>query len=141
MPPDLASLAVRTQAFVQGQHLLARVHARGAPGAVCTPWLRRWRGAPAPGSRVPAAAAQPISGGTAPTAAPTQVLTGDTTFSGVYTPAYSAMLAAPRPAVSGFACAPVRVAPVRCEDTDCLLCRLADTPHDNQATVSINFEG
>ncbi len=37
------------------------------------------QGAPAPGSRVPAAAAQPIRGGTAPTAAPTQVLAADTT--------------------------------------------------------------
>ncbi len=63
------------------------------------------RPAPAPGSRQPAAAAQPMSGGTAPTAAPTQVLAADSTLSGVYTPAYSTMLAAPRPAVSALPCA------------------------------------
>ena len=57
-----------------------------------------------PGSSRPAAAAQPMSGGTAPTTAPTQVLAMLTTFSGVYTPAYSPMFAAPSAAVKPLLC-------------------------------------
>ena len=58
----------------------------------------------APTSRPPVAAAQPMSGGTAPTTAPTHVLITDSCFSGVYMPAYSAMLAAPSAAVVMLVC-------------------------------------
>ena len=56
-------------------------------------------------SNWPAAAAQPMSGGMAPTTAPTQVFATLTTLSGVYTAAYSPMFAAPSAAVVPFACA------------------------------------
>ena len=52
----------------------------------------------------PAAAAQPMRGGIAPTTAPTHVFAMLTTFSGVYTPAYSPMLTAPKAAVVQFVC-------------------------------------
>ena len=65
---------------------------------------RRPESTPAPGSSLPAAAAQPMSGGMAPTTAPTQVFTTLICFSGVYTATYSAMLAAPSAAVVGLAC-------------------------------------
>lgn len=48
-----------------------------------------------------AAAHQPMSGGGAPTTAPTQVLTGCILFNGVYTKAYRARLPAPNIAVVG----------------------------------------
>ena len=57
-----------------------------------------------PRSSCPVAAVHPISGGTAPTTAPTQVLLMLRTLRGVYTPAYSTMLPAPSAAVRGLAC-------------------------------------
>jgi len=45
-----------------------------------------------------------MSGGMAPTTAPTQVLDMLMTLSGVYTPAYRPMLAAPSAAVVAFVC-------------------------------------
>jgi hypothetical protein len=71
-------------------------------------FLRWWdtkETTPAPMSNWPAAAAQPMSGGMAPTTAPTHVFATLTTFSGVYTAAYSPMFAAPSAAVVPFACA------------------------------------
>jgi len=50
------------------------------------------------------AAVQPMRGGMAPTTAPTHVFEMLTTLRGVYTAAYSAMLAAPNPAVKPFVC-------------------------------------
>ena len=62
-----------------------------------------------------AAAHQPMSGGTAPTIAPTHVLTGCMRLSGVYAKAYSAKFPAPRIAVVGltpYHSVPVPITPV-----------------------------
>ena len=58
----------------------------------------------APGSNVPSsfAAAQPMSGGIAPTTAPTHVFRKCTRLSAVYAPAYSAMFPAPSAVVVSF---------------------------------------
>lgn len=58
----------------------------------------------AAGSSSPAAAAQPMRGGMAPTTAPTHVFAMLSCLRGVYTPAYSTMLAAPRAVVRGLVC-------------------------------------
>lgn len=50
-----------------------------------------------------------MSGGMAPTTAPTQVLKMLSCFMGVYTPAYSTMLAAPSAVVNGLVCRPGKV--------------------------------
>ena len=50
----------------------------------------------------PVTAVQPITGGTAPTMAPTHVFQVVVRFMLVYGPAYSKMFAAPRAAVKGF---------------------------------------
>ena len=64
---------------------------------------------------VPVHDAQPISGGSAPTTAPTHVFAMLCRFIGVYTNAYSATLSAPSAAVSGFVSAPSTATPPAAE--------------------------
>jgi hypothetical protein len=73
--------------------------------ATCQKYRAAASGTEAGGSD-PEAAAQPSSGGTAPTSAPTHVLLMLTTLSGVYTAAYSRMFPAPSPAANSLVCTP-----------------------------------